>query len=474
VRSTRGVNESIARLGTVFALLFVVLVARQVWVQVVDGARVSANSHNPRASLLLPYRGTIVARDGTVLAHSTARGRVYPYGAALAQTLGYASIRYGTSGLEAAFDKELQGHAAASDPRTQLRGAFGAPDAGPIRGTTIVTTIEPRVQAALYDALSAYPRGAGVAIDPRTGEVLAIASVPSFDPAAIDKNFATISADSRSPLLNRAIAGLYPPGSSFKIVTAADALDAGVVTPESVFVDRGTYKVGSFLVHDDSGESNGTGRQDLAGAFALSSNVDFAQIALGVDAERWFQYAARWRLGESLGFTLPAERDHLPVPDTVSDSILAQLGYGQADLTVTPMRMALIGSTIASGGTEPHPYLVRSIRSHDGRERSLAPGAPLAVPLTPEVADQVRSLMLAVVERGTGTAAALPGIRVAGKTGTATIATGRAHAWFVAFAPADAPRVAVAIVVENAGYGGSVAAPIARRVLSVALSRITK
>jgi len=474
VRSTRSVNESIARLGAVFALLFVLLVARQVWVQVVDGTRLSADPHNPRAALLLPYRGTIVARDGTVLARSTERGRVYPYGAALAQTLGYVSSRYGTSGLEAAFDKDLQGHAAANDPQTQLRGALGASDAGPVRGATLVTTIEPRVQAALFDALSVYGRGAGVAIDPRTGEVLAIASVPSFDPASIDQHFATISVDARSPLLNRAIAGLYPPGSSFKIVTAADALDAGVVTPDSIFVDHGTYKVGSFLVHDDTGETNGTGRQDLAGAFALSSNVDFAQIALALDADRWFQYAARWRLGESLGFTLAGERDHLPTRDSVSDSILAQLGYGQADLTVTPMRMALIGSTIASGGTEPRPYLVRAIRNRNGRERSAAPGAPLAVPLTPEVAGQVRSLMVAVVERGTGTAAALPGVRVAGKTGTATIATGRSHAWFVAFAPADAPRVAVAIVVENAGYGGAVAAPIARRVLSVALARITK
>jgi peptidoglycan glycosyltransferase len=474
LRSTRGVNDSIARLVALFALLYLVLAARQAWVQVVDGARLSADPHNPRAALLLPYRGTIVARDGTVLARSTSRGRVYPYGAALAQTLGYVSTRYGTSGLEAAFDKELLAHAAANDPQTQLRGALGASDTGPRRGATIVTTIEPHVQAALFDALGGYARGAGVALDPRTGEVLAIASVPSFDPAAVDAHFASISGNAQSPLLNRAIAGLYPPGSSFKIVTVADALDAGVVTPASIFVDRGTYKVGSFLVHDDTGESNGTGRQDLAGAFALSSNVDFAQIALAIDADRWFQYAARWRLGESLQFTLPAERDHVPAPDSVSDSILAQLGYGQADLTVTPMRMALIGSTIASGGTEPRPYLVRSIRSRDGRERSAAPGAPLAVPITPEVADQVRTLMIAVVERGTGTAAALPGVRVAGKTGTATIATGRSHAWFVAFAPADAPRVAVAIVVENAGYGGAVAAPIARRVLSVALARVTK
>jgi peptidoglycan glycosyltransferase len=155
----------------------------------------------------------------------------------------------------------------------------------------------------------------------------------------------------------------------------------------------------------------------------------------------------------------------------VAPGILAQLGFGEADLVVTPMRMALVGATIASGGTEPHPYLVRFVRARDGSERSYAPATPLANPIPGSVADEVRILMEACVNRGTGTAAALPGVQVAGKTGTATIATGRSHAWFVAFAPADAPRVAVAIVVENGGYGGVAAAPIARRVLATALAR---
>jgi peptidoglycan glycosyltransferase len=219
-------------------------------------------------------------------------------------------------------------------------------------------------------------------------------------------------------------------------------------------------------------EEERTGEQNLAGAFALSSNVDFAQIALEGGVDRWFEGAARWGLGQSLEFTLPAARDHLPVRADVSPSVLAQLGFGQADLLVTPLRMALVGSTIAAGGTEPHPFLVREVRTANGGVTSLAPAAPLAKPVSGAVADQVRTMMEAVVTRGTGTAAALPGIAVAGKTGTATLATGRAHAWFVAFAPADAPRVAVAIVVENGGYGGVVAAPIARRVLAVALSRV--
>jgi peptidoglycan glycosyltransferase len=469
VRRAPGINDAIGRLAAVFTILFLILAARQVWVQVVEGSRLASDPHNPRASLLLPYRGAIVARDGTVLAKSTSQGRVYPLGPALAQTLGYVSERYGTTGLEATFDRDLRGRAAANDPETQWRGMFGARDAGFRRGSTIVTTIDPSVQATLYTALSNWPRAAGVAIDPRTGEVLAIASVPSFDPATIDAHFKTISHDTQSPLVNRALAGLYPPGSSFKIVTAADALDAGIVMMNSIFVDNGKLKVGNFTFHDDEDEQTGT--QTLVGAFALSSNVDFGRIALELGDDRWLDYAHRWKLGDPIDFTLPTELDHLPSPDEMAPGILAQLGFGEADLLVTPMRMALVGATIASGGTEPRPYLVRFVRARDGSERSYAPATPLANPIPGSVADEVRILMEACVNRGTGTAAALPGVQVAGKTGTATIATGRSHAWFVAFAPADAPRVAVAIVVENGGYGGVAAAPIARRVLATALAR---
>ena len=465
----RGINDSIGRLGLLFALLFIILAARTFYVQVIEGPSLASDPYNPRAAFLAPYRGSILARDGTILARSNAKGRVYPYGPSLAQTLGYVSPRYGTAGLEAAFDRDLKGHAAANDPLTQIQTLLGAPYASYLRGGTIVTTIDPKIQATLFAALSLHARAAGVVVDPRSGEVLAIASVPSFDPASIDKHFAAISQDPHSPLLNRATSGLYPPGSSFKIVTASDALDAGVVTLDSTFVDNGQLVVGNFIFHDDEEES--TGFQNLVGAFALSSNVDFGRIALELGPERWFDYAARWRLGEPLGFTIPSVRDRLPSRAEMSPGILAQLGFGQADLLVTPLRMALIGSTIASGGTEPRPYLVRSVRGGDGRERTLAPPAPVANPIPGTVADQVRSLMEAVVARGTGTAAALPGVKVAGKTGTATLATGRSHAWFVAFAPAEAPRVALAIVVENSGYGGVVAAPIARRVLATALAR---
>jgi len=462
------VNRAIARLARLFIAAYVLLFVRQIYVQVIAGPQLAENVHNPRIAALEAYRGQILARDGTVLARSTPHGRVYPLGAALAHAVGYASTVYGTSGLEAAFDRELSPRPVSNAPLVQLEQIFGkSPRTPAVPGATVVTTIDPVVERVLFDALSAYPRAAGVALDPRTGEVLALASLPSFDPGAVNTSFPSLLRDEQSPLVDRALNGLYPPGSTFKIFTAASALTDGVVSMNSTFDDPGYYQIGDFIVHDNEGEA--TGVRDLTGAFALSSNVDFAQIALKLGADNWFAAAQQWRLGESLDFTLPVSLDHLPERAEVMPGVLAQLAFGQADLLVTPMRMAVIAATIAAGGAEPRPYLVRAVRE-GGRETTTLP-VSLATPVTPEVAADVREMMIAVVESGTGTAAALPDVQVAGKTGTATNPAGRSHAWFVAFAPAEAPRVAVAIVVENAGYGGEVAAPIARRVIAAALAR---
>jgi penicillin-binding protein A len=470
------INSAIARLSALFVIAFVLLGVRAVWLQAVAGPTVAADLRNPRIALLQRYRGSLLARDGTVLAHTTAAGRLYPLGAAAAQAVGYASIRYGTSGLERAFDRELSPAAASADPLTQgraLSDAFGHP-LRPVqpRGADVVTTLDVAIQRALYAGLSDYPRAAGVVLDPRDGQILALASVPSFDPAAVgDARFAALTSAPDSPLLDRATDGLYPPGSTFKVFTAAAALDSGVVSLDDRFLDDGPLPVGAFSVHDN--EEEATGDRDLTGAFALSSNVDFAQIALRLGVARWFDYAARWGLGDPLYFALAAAPDHLPARDTVTPSILAQLGFGQADLLVTPLRMALLAATIAAGGAEPRPVIAREVVSGTSRRPIATPGT-LAQPISAQTAGQVRDMMIAVVQRGTGTAAALPDVQVAGKTGTATNPAGRSHAWFVAFAPAEAPRVALAIVVENAGYGGVVAAPIARRVLAVALREIAQ
>ncbi len=430
-----------------------------------DAPALDADARNPRRSDVAENRGAIVADDGTPLALTRNGRRVYPQGTLTAHVVGYASPRFGTSGLEDAFDRVLAPPRTNRGPLEEFWSLLTGADAA--HGATLVTTIDLPVQRTLDAGLAQYPRAAGVVIDPRTGAILAIAAVPSFNPNDLDREWSSLLNDPASPLLDRSTNGLYPPGSTFKIVTAADGLDAGIVTPTTLFHDTGGLRVGTFTYRNDEGEVTGT--QTLTGAFALSSNVDFGALALQIGVDRWFDDAQRWGFGQSMEFDIPTARDQLPAREDVTPSVLAQLGFGQASLLVTPLRMALVAATIADGGRTPRPYIVRSIAGNDTRLATRS--EQLAAPIGSDVAAEVRDMMIAVVAHGTGTVAALPGVTVAGKTGTATNPHGPAHSWFVCFAPARAPRVAVAVIVENGGYGASIAAPIARDVLRVALGR---
>ncbi|HEY8321169.1 MAG TPA: penicillin-binding transpeptidase domain-containing protein [Candidatus Baltobacteraceae bacterium] len=466
-------NRAISRLSAFFVALFLVLALRQAYVQIVAAPSLAARASNPRHGLLDARRGRILATDGTVLAATANGKRVYPFGASLAHTIGYASARYGTSGLEDAYDRALTPPETAGDPATQVQSilaAFGG-KSDDAHGADVVTTIVPTIQNALYARLSRQSRGAGIVLDPRTGAVLAIASVPSFDPNAIDAVFAALNADKSSPLLDRSIDGLYPPGSTFKIFTAAAALDAQSVQMTDTFEDPGYLQVGDFRLHNDEDETTGTA--DLTRAFALSSNVDFAQIALKMGTDTFYAYLARWGMGASLDFQIPASRDRIPDKATIVPGELAQMGFGQGALLMTPLQMALVGSTIANGGDEPRPFLVRQL-VRSGTISSIYAPASLATPISADTAANVKKMMVAVVQYGTGTAARIPGVTVAGKTGTATNPLGRSHSWFVCFAPAEHPRVAVAVLVENVGYGATYALPIARDVLATALQAVPR
>lgn len=460
-----------ARLTALFAALFALLIARQFYVAVVRGPAIAARESNPRHALVAKGRGRVLARDGTVLAETLRGRRVYPLGSALAQTVGYASQRYGTSGIEDAYDRALSAPDRTGDPLAQASEIEQALSGTLVqaRGADVITTIDPALTQLLYRLLRQHRRAAGVLLNPHTGAILAMASVPAFNPNNFDNVFAALSHDSASPLLNRAIAGLYPPGSTFKVFTAAAALDSGAATMQSVYTDPGYLAVGNVMLHND--ESEITGTQDLTGAFALSSNVDFGHIALTMGTDTFYTYLHRWGIGRSLDFQLPAERDRVPSKSTVIPGELAQMGFGQGALLMTPLQMALIASTVANDGVEPRPYIVRGVsRSGSSLAGDAVSGAQLADPISADTARNVKNMMVAVVQHGTGTSAQIPGVAVAGKTGTATNPLGAPHSWFVAFAPADNPRFAVAIVVENAGYGAAVAAPIARTVLRAALA----
>jgi len=329
-----------------------------------------------------------------------------------------------------------------------------------------VLTIRSDIAAVVDTALPQDIRGAAVVLDPRTGAVLAIVNRPTFDPNRLERDWKSLRDRSDAPLLDRGVSGLYPPGSTFKMVTASAALDSGTVTPDDTFTDPGYFTVGGFPIHNDEGEVTGT--QTVTGAFALSSNVDFAQIGVKLGVAAFYQYLSRFGVGEPIDLTVAAERDEVPQQNTISDSELAQMAFGQGSLAVTPLRMAIVAATIADGGSLVQPQFVKQIRE-PGKPPLTIPPATGAQAISAETADEVRTMMEAVVRYGTGTAAALPNVTVAGKTGTATHPGGPPDAWFVCFAPAEAPRLVVAVVVENAGYGGVVSAPIARAILANAL-----
>jgi peptidoglycan glycosyltransferase len=333
-------------------------------------------------------------------------------------------------------------------------------------GGSVVVTLREDIAKAVDQAMPQGVRGAVVVMDPRSGAILAAVNRPTFDPNQLAAQWKTLRANPAAPLLDRAVAGLYPPGSTFKMMTASAALDSGTVVPSDTFTDPGYYQIGTFRVQNDKHEVTGT--QNLVNAFALSSNVDFAQIGLLLGLDGFYEYLRRFHVGDDPQLAIPAARDDVPAKETVSPSELAQMSFGQGGLAVTPLRMALIASTIADNGVLMRPQLVKEFRPQGGHRLAIPPSVWERV-LSPTTADEMRTMMIAVVRNGTGTAARIPGVTVAGKTGTGTHIGAPPDAWFVCFAPAENPRLVVAVIVEDAGYGGAVAAPIARDILTAAL-----
>ncbi len=447
-----------------FVIAFVALALADARVQIAQRDFIESHAGDPRHAQSLAQRGTLFDAAGVVLAQSKGNRRVYPLGTTLAQLVGYASAVYGDSGLEAGLDSVL---AQPSGAARSLFAPFTADAAKrPGAGGDVVLTLRADIAAIVDRALPTGIKGAAVVMDPRTGAILAIVNRPAFDPNRLDKDWSSLRDRSDAPLLDRGAAGLYPPGSTFKMMTASAALDAGAVTPDDTFSDPGYFNINGYTIHNNENEVTGT--QTVTDAFALSSNVDFAQIGVKLGADDFYAYMRRFGVGEPLDAAVPIERDEVPPESQISQSELAQMAFGQGSLAVTPLRMAIIASTIANGGLLVRPQFVKQIRV-PGRAPLSIPPATGAQAISAETANEVRTMMEAVVRYGTGTAARLRGVTVAGKTGTATHPGGAPDAWFVCFAPAESPRLVVAVVVEDAGYGGVVSAPVAAQILAGSL-----
>ncbi len=437
-------------------------------VQVVPGGRLADAPENPRLAIAAQraHWGRILDRRLRILADSTLvdsrQVRHYPGGRSYAHILGYRSQQFGLTGIEARFNAALVG-AGPRDAWTQILDAFGRPP----QGNDVVLAIDADVQRAAVKALGGR-RGAVVVLDPTTGAVIALASLPDFAPEAVDAQWSQLVNDTSAPLLGRATQGQYPPGSAFKPITLAAGLASGRVTDTTSFDCPGSIAVAGTTIFDF--DRSGHGHIALPQAFALSCNVAFVQVGSRTGADAIVAMARALGLGRAPRFELPAAAGHLPDPGRLGPRGLAQTSFGQGELLVTPLQMALVAATIGNGGVVMGPMLVAQVRAPNGHiVTSFGPrGSRQAIP--PALATRIEQYMLGVVQNGTGTAAQIQGIAVAGKTGTAENPHGRTHAWFIGFAPAKRPTVAVAVLLENAGVGGEVAAPVARDVLQAALA----
>ena len=482
-------NTPLRRLASVVVVMFLVLMGGSTWVQFVQAPTLNNDQRNVR-TLYREFgsaRGPIVA-GGTAVALSTpvddpfGYQRSYPGGAVYAPVTGYYSIVYRHSGIERWMNTELNGSA---DSLFYSRIEDLITGRQP-QGAIVELTIDPVVQQAAWDALGDQ-RGAVIALDPTTGAILAMVSKPSFDPnvlaghdtTAVNEAWTALQAAEDQPMANRAIAGDgYPPGSTFKLVTAAAALEAGL-TPESELAapDQLDLPLTSSVLRNFGDSScSPTGTTSLADALRISCNTAFGQLGMDLGQDALREQARAFGFDAPLNVPMTVSESHFP--DTLDAPQTALSAIGQFEVRVTPLQMAMVSAAAANGGVLMEPYLVATVRSQDLTTVTETEPTERSRPISPGTAAGLRDMMVGVVADGSGRAAQIAGVQVAGKTGTAqTTADAAPHAWFTAFAPADAPRVAVAVVVENGGAlgseatGGQVAAPIARVVIEAVLSR---
>lgn len=472
-------NGPIRRVATVLFVAFALLVLNVTYLQAIDTSRYRDNPLNPRvaASISGKERGLIVTAGGTVLARSIADpddpsrfARRYPEGPAYAHVVGYSSLLFGDEGLERAYADQLR-----SRRDLTLSDVIAALMGRDLRPRSLELTLDDSLQAVAFEAMGEQ-KGSVVAIDPSTGAVLAMVSTPSFDPESM---LASDAADLRAallddpdePLANRSIARTYPPGSTFKVVVAASAVENGTAGPDTEFLDPTEVALpgstGTIRNYDRGFCVDGT-RVTFETAFRKSCNTIFAMLGLELGPATLAETATAFGFGASPLFELPVQPSSFPDPTDLDGPALAQSAIGQRDVRATPLEMAMVASAIANRGLLMQPYLVKRVVDASGTTVTEKTPELLSRTVSSATATIVAQLMEGVVASGTGTRATVPNVRVAGKTGTAETPSGSPDVWFIAFAPVESPTIALAVFVEGAGEnatGGSVAAPIAQKIL---------
>ena len=471
-------NVPIRRVGWGVVILFIALVGQLTYLQVFDADSLANDPRNVR-TLIRDFsrpRGEIITADGEVVARSIPSDdqyelqRVYPLGDLMGHISGYISLARGSVGVEAYYNDDLVGR----DFELQLRNLEDFALGRDITGN-VVLSVDAGAQRAARDALGGR-KGSVVVLDPTNGEIVAMYSNPTYNPEPLAGHdlervglaFAFLDANPEKPDLPRAYREIYPPGSTFKVVTTAAALDNGVVTStEPVFPSVSSIDLPlTNLTLSNFGNTVCGG--NLTESFVRSCNTTFGRIGLDL-GDRFPPAIEDFGVYDGAPIDLrPGTEPGLgPVPGSFQQNqpLFAFAGIGQGDVAVTPLEMALVAAAVANDGVIMEPHVGREIRDDNGKVIDrIRPGEWMRA-MPQQTAAEIASMMIQVVERGTGTAGQVPGVTVAGKTGTAQNDQGDSHAWFVAFAPAENPRYAISVIVENGGGGGSVAAPVAAQVL---------
>jgi peptidoglycan glycosyltransferase len=478
------VNRQIVQLFGLFTLLFAVLVFFTSRWTVFEASSLESNPDNRRPLIeeqKIP-RGLILASDGkTKLARSKGEGRgenriytrTYPTGGTFGHPVGFSYIRNGRRGLEQSRNDDLVGE---EDEFSSILAGLESRDQ---EGNDVVTNLDVAGTRAAVNGLAGR-KGAVVAIEPQTGKVRVMVSIPEYDPNLIPSQIGQLNNDPNQPLLNRTTQELYPPGSTFKVVTATAALDSGKLTPETVIDASSPKEISGVPLENAGGESFGP----ISATDALTNSVNtyWAQVGERIGRDTLVEYLRRFGFYEDPQLDYPdsqmiasgiinGDGDYV---DDGFDAGRVAIGQGglEGEIRAGPLQMAEVAATVANGGRLMKPRLTDRIVRKDGRIKEKIQPDLQAVVMKPETADQLTNMMSRVVEEGTGTAAALAGIRVAGKTGTAEVGANRefTQPWFICFAPVENPRMAVAVTLERTtGQGGTVAAPIAKSVLEALL-----
>ena len=433
-------NSSIKKVLLFYVAIFALLIIYLLYFVLFSSKNVIGNSYNPRIAMAEEntniIRGDILDRNNVVLATTAEDGtRKYPFGSIFAHVVGFNTN--GKSGAEVKYNFEL------------LKSNIKSDGDEPVKGNSVVLTLDKDLQELAYNKLGDN-KGAIVALDSTTGEVLAMVSSPSFDPETLEETWDTLSNDTQnSPLLNRATQGLYPPASVFKIIMSIAFMNSGINWEDYTYTCNGYYSYNGKTISCYNGNAHGT--VDLKQALTVSCNSFFISLYNKLSTVQVANTAQKFMFNKSLDFPLEYKESSFPLSPLDNVMTILQTYMGQGETLITPLHMALIGAAIANDGVMMKPYILKSIVGADGEVLQTTKAQKLKKVTSAENAQKLREMLVNVVQNGTATKAKNSYVSIAGKTGTAQVEGQKDHSWFLAMAPADNPTFVVAVLLENSG-----------------------